>query len=152
MSAGDARNEALDDREFLGAFEEVSIPSDRWTHRDHVRMAFLYLSEHAFEDALDRIRAGVRALNRANGVPENATSGYHETVTVAWARLIASCIAYHGGAESFDGFAAANPHLCARTLLRAYYTRGRVLTSEARSRFVAPDIAPLPPLPPPTSQ
>ena len=145
MSARAGGNGELDDREFLAAFERAAIPPDRWRHRDHVRMAYLYLTAYSFGDALDRMRTGVRALNRANGVPENATSGYHETVTVAWARLVASCIAHHGGADSSDGFVAANPHLCAKTLLRAYCTRDRVLTLEARARFVAPDIAPLPP-------
>jgi hypothetical protein len=41
---------------------------------------------------------------------------------------------------------AANPHLCAKTLLRLYYTRDRILTAEARAGFVEPDLAPLPPV------
>ena len=37
-----------------------------------------------------------------------------------------------------------NPHLLAKTLLRLYYTRERILTARARRRFVPPDLAPLP--------
>jgi hypothetical protein len=33
----------MNDRAFLRAFEAAAIPRDRWTHRAHVRMAFLYL-------------------------------------------------------------------------------------------------------------
>jgi len=134
----------VNDREFLEAFEAAAIPCERWAHRDHVRMAFLYLRDHPFDEALARIRTGILALNRANGIARSPEEGYHETVTVAWARVIASCIAHHGGAEDFDTFAEASPHLCARTLMRLFYTRGRILGSEARVQRVEPDLAPLP--------
>jgi hypothetical protein len=136
----------MNDREFLAAFEAANIPSDRWTHRDHVRMAYLYVRDRPFDVALGCIRAGIQALNRANGVAETETSGYHETATVAWARVVASCISHHGAEGDFQSFAAANPHLCAKTLLRLYYTRDRILTAEARARFAEPDLAPLPPV------
>jgi hypothetical protein len=134
----------MNDQEFLAAFEAAAIPSKRWGHRDHVRMAYLYLRDHPFDEALARIRSGIRALNRANDVPETADSGYHETATVAWASIVASCIAHHGSAEGFESFSVANPHLCQRTLLRLYYTRDRILSVEARADFVAPDLAELP--------
>jgi hypothetical protein len=135
------------DAEFLAAFEAAAIPSERWKHRDHVRMAFLYLRDLSFDEALSRIRAGIRALNRANGVEDTPTEGYHETATVAWAHVIASCIVHHGrppATADFESFAQANPQLCARTLLRGYYTRERILSPEARATFVEPDLAPLP--------
>jgi hypothetical protein len=134
----------MNDRQFLEEFEAAAIPRERWAHRDHVRMAFLYLRDHPFDDALSRIRAGIQALNRANQVPESDASGYHETVTVAWARLIHCTLAVHGPVSSFNEFIAANPHLLHKSLLRLYYTRARILSTEAKSRFVDPDLAPLP--------
>jgi hypothetical protein len=134
----------MNDRRFLAAFEAAAIPRDRWTHRDHVRMAFLYLRDHSFDDALCRIRSGIRALNHANQVPETDTTGYHETVTVAWAKLIRSAIQVHGPSSTFSAFISANPHLRHKSLLRLYYTRERILASNAKSTFVAPDLAPLP--------
>ncbi|MHC4107013.1 MAG: hypothetical protein ACYSTY_02895, partial [Planctomycetota bacterium] len=88
--------------------------------------------------------SGVLALNRANDVQETPGSGYHETVTVAWAKIIASTIRAHGPTEDFDSFADANPHLFNKSLLRLYYTRERILTPEAKARYVEPDLAPLP--------
>lgn len=44
----------------------------------------------------------------------------------------------------FDAFSEANPHLFNKPLLRLYYTRERILTPEARVRYVEPDLAPLP--------
>lgn len=133
----------MSDRDFLSAFEAAAIPAERWMHRDHVRVAFLYLRGLAFEDALNRIRTGIRALNRANGVQDTPTSGYHETLTVAWARIIAAAIAPEC-AMSFDSFAQRNPHLLTKELLRAHYSKERMLSAEARAAFVEPDLAPLP--------
>ena len=98
----------MDHRSFLAEFEAAAIPSERWSHRAHIRMAFLYLRDHSFPDALARIRAGILALNQANGVQDTPESGYHETVTVAWARIIASTILAHGPTEDFDSFAEAD--------------------------------------------
>jgi hypothetical protein len=134
----------MDDRQFLLEFEGAAISRERWTHAFHIRMAFLYLRDFPFDEALRRIRCGIQKLNHANQVPETPTSGYHETVTVAWARVVAATLRAHGPATDFDAFAAANPHLLAKTLLRLYYSQERMRVSEAKSTFVAPDLAPLP--------
>ena len=94
----------MDDREFLERFEAAAIPSEHWMHRDHIRMAFLYLRDRPFDAALHAIRVGIRALNRANDVPETPTNGYHETVTVAWARVVATAIAAHGPVDCSQSF------------------------------------------------
>src|SRR5262245_44330518 len=133
----------MNDRSFLAAFEAAAIPPERWTHRDHVRVGFLYLRELPFDEALIRLRSGIRALNRANGVQDSPTSGYHETLTVAWARVIAAAVA-HGPAQDFAGFAQRHPELLKKELLRSYYSRERMRTPEAKATFVEPDIAPLP--------
>jgi hypothetical protein len=134
----------MDDRVFLSAFEAAAISSDRWTHRDHVRVAFLYLRALPFSEAVDRLRRGIRALNRANGVADTPTSGYHETVTVAWARIVAAAITSELQAASFETFANACPTLLSRDRLRAHYGKERLMSSAARASFVEPDLEPLP--------
>src|SRR5690349_848635 len=110
-----------DDRAFLALFEAAAIPSEAWTHRDHVRVALLYLRELSFPQALDRLRTGIQTLNRVNGVKDTPTSGYHETITVAWAHLVAGAIARSGMANSFADFAQRNPDLLQKERLRAHY-------------------------------
>ncbi len=134
----------MNDQQFLTDFEAAAIPKDRWTHRDHVRMAFLYLRDLPYEEALSRMRSGIRALNQVNQVVDSNTSGYHETVTTAWARVIQTTMNAHGPIASFEEFVSANPHLLQKTLLRLYYTRERILTPAAKATFVEPDLAPLP--------
>jgi hypothetical protein len=132
----------MDDDEFLRAFEAAAIPTARWTHRDHVRVAFLYLRAFRFDDALVRLRSGIRALNRANGIQDSPTRGYHETITVAWARLVAAALAEES-AQDFDAFARRHPRLLQKDKLRAHYSKERLLAPEARASFVEPDLAPL---------
>ena len=42
----------MSDDEFLAQFENCTLPFDQWTHRAHVRVAYLYLRRHPFREAL----------------------------------------------------------------------------------------------------
>src|SRR5437868_4847216 len=84
---------AMTDDEHLRCFADLTLPFAEWTHRAHVKVAFTYLRRHPFNEALDRMRAGVKAYNARNGVPEGPTSGYNETTTHAFMHLIASTLA-----------------------------------------------------------
>jgi hypothetical protein len=42
-------------------FENLTLPGEEWTHRAHVKVAYLYLSRHPFPAALDRLRSGIKA-------------------------------------------------------------------------------------------
>ena len=141
----------MTDRELLQAFESQSIPRATWTHRLHVRMAYLYLCQHSFDEALARIRTGIQRLNAANRVPEepqvgaaSTQVGYHETTTVAWAHLIHTTLMEQGPAESSDEFVDRQPHLLCSTLLRLYYSRAIWQEQDCRTNFIPPDLAPLP--------
>lgn len=135
---------AMDDATLLTRFEDAAIPRSEWTHRAHVRMAYLYLRAHPFDEALARIRAGIQKLNAANGVHD----GYHETVTVAFATLIADAMArtQSPSLTTSDGFCDAHDDLFAKDLLLRHYSRERINSDEARAMFVAPDNCPLPPV------
>ncbi|MFO0848521.1 MAG: hypothetical protein U0871_08195 [Gemmataceae bacterium] len=129
----------MTDDEFLAAFETGTLPKPAWTHQAHVRMAWLYLTRLTVEQAVQKARVGIRAYNAAQG---NQT-GYHDTVTVAFVRLIASRLT---AGEGLGAFLERNPDLLDRhrpPLLR-HYSRDRLESAEARARFVEPDLLPLP--------
>jgi hypothetical protein len=73
--APDPKAALMPDAEFLARFEARTLPFAQWTHRAHVKVAFLYLRALPFGAALERTRAGIRAYNAANRVPEGPTSG-----------------------------------------------------------------------------
>lgn len=134
----------LDDDTLLERFEAAAISRAAWTHRAHVRMAYLYLRDLPFGAALAKIRRGIKSLNRANAVPETATSGYHETLTVAWARLIVAATRQSPVPTTSEELLERYPELLDKTALRAHYSRERILSPEAKRAFVEPDLAPLP--------
>jgi hypothetical protein len=136
----------MDDDAFLKDFASCAIPHDRWRHRDHIKTAYLYLVRHPFDEALDRMRAGIQALNRAHKTPETLERGYHETITLAWFLLVAAALREHGAAENADTFCDRHPDLTDKNALRRFYSRDRIMSLEAKAAFVEPDLTPLPQL------
>lgn len=131
-----------DEAQFLIDFENCTLDPDLWTHTAHVRMTWLCLRQASYPEALERIRAGIM---RYNGEVLDKLPEYHETVTVAFARLIASRIC---PGEDWETFAARNDDLFTRTppALSAYYSMTRLMSEEARKNFVEPDLRALPEL------
>ncbi|OWK35539.1 hypothetical protein [Fimbriiglobus ruber] len=128
------------DDDFLAAFVSCMLPRADWTHAAHVRMAWLYLTRLPFDQALDRARTGIQRYNASLG---NA-AGYHDTVTVAFVRVIAARMS--AGAETFSAFRDRNPDLFDRTgaVLQTHYSQSLLDSEEARRQFVPPDREPLP--------
>jgi hypothetical protein len=129
----------MTDDEFLAAFDSAAIPRPDWTHEAHVRMAWLYLGRLPFAEALHQIRAGIQKLNATIGSPD----GYHETITVAFVRVIASRLVE---GEGYAAFRERNPELFDRKLgaLLHHYTKERLYSAGARLAFIDPDVRPLP--------
>lgn len=137
----------MDDAELLRQFEGLTLPYKQWTHRAHVRVAYLYLSVHPFEVALEKVRNGIQAYNAKNMVAEGPTAGYNETTTYAFLRLVDTTMRAYGElfpSKNSNEFCDTHPQLLTKHLLRLFYTPGRRSHPDAKSRFIEPDLAPLP--------
>jgi hypothetical protein len=112
-----------------------------------VRVAYCYLRQHPFEEALERVRAGIQKFNAANKVPESATSGYNETTTVAFVRLVDATMRAYGGVMptgDSQAFCETHPQLLQKHVLRLFYSPQRRMHPDAKARFVEPDLTALP--------
>jgi hypothetical protein len=136
--------DSLDDQAFLREFEARRWPLDRWHHRDHVKLAYLYLRRYPFDDALERIRVGIKAHNAAHDVPDLPTRGYHETMTCAWLHLVDFFMCEDGPATNADGFVDQHPQLSEQKTLGLFFSPERLMSAEAKVSFVEPDLRPLP--------
>ena len=137
----------VDDAKLLRRFEDSSLPFDKWTHRAHVKVAYLYARDHPFEEALAQMRAGIKAYNAAHNVPEGPDRGYNETTTVAFMRLVAATLAAYGETHptpTADSFCDTHSQLMTRDALRLFYSPQRRMDPRAKTHFVEPDLAPLP--------
>ena len=134
----------MNDDEYLRRFEDQSLQLDLWHHRAHLKVAYLYLTRFPFEGALHRLRSGIRAYNAAHSIADSLTSGYHETMTCAWLQLVHTTLCQFGPAASADAFFDAHTQLNEKRTLLLFYSRDRIMSPEAKSSFMPPDLAPLP--------
>ncbi|HQR05393.1 MAG TPA: hypothetical protein PLN21_01155 [Gemmatales bacterium] len=135
----------MTDGEFLELFKGCTLSPSEWTHEAHIRLAWLMLSSSPYPMALDRIRQGISTYN---DTVLKKTLAYHETITVAFTRLIAKGREQLPTHHSFTEFKLAHPLLFDRTFaaLLRHYRRETLFSSEARAGFVSPDLLPFPEL------
>ncbi len=131
----------LADDAFLAAFLAARLGRTDFDHRGHLRAAWLLLQRHPVDDAVEAVCAGIHRLATALG----ATDKYHRTRTEALVRLMAHAGATERG-QGFEAFLRRVPELVAdaRGLLARHYSPARLDAPEARERFLAPDLLPLP--------
>ncbi len=134
----------LSDEELLESFESCEIPHNEWTHQAHVRVAYLYLRRHGTHEGLSRIRSGIKALNAAHGTPDSLERGYHETITVAFVRLISKALSEDDRCSTSAELCERHPELLSKAILDRFYSQNRLISTEAKAGFVEPDLMPLP--------
>ncbi len=137
----------MTDAEFLAAFESCTLPFAQWNHRAHVRVTFATLQRHGLDAGIDRLRECIKRYNAANDVPDGPLHGYNETTTVASARIIHAVMTAYADthpAPDSSSFCDVHPQLMSKHFLRLFYSPGQRILPEAKTTFVAPDLAPLP--------
>lgn len=135
--------ETADDGEFLAAVEATTWPGERFGHREHVRLAWLYLRQHGPEAGSARIRSTILRYATALGAPGK----YHETVTRAWSAHVYAALRETPELQPFSAFLGAHPGLLDGGLLKRHYRKETLEAEAARREWVAPDVAPLPGFP-----
>lgn len=130
----------LDDATLLRQFEDGSLPASSFHHREHVRVAWLYLKTEPPLSALARFAAGLQRFAAAQG----AAGLYHETITWAYLLLIRERMEREGAGASSEEFVERHPDLLAwKPSILDHYYRPETLGSElARRVFVLPDRCP----------
>ena len=125
----------LSDEEFLAAFTSCELPPSSFRHGDHLRLAWLQLHSKSFDEALALVREGIRRYAAHYGVSHL----FHETVTTAWVKLLAT---HHE--RSFTEFISNNEHRLNPGLLHRFWTPAMLDSDAARTGWVPPDKAALP--------
>lgn len=131
---------AVSDQEFLSAFEACAVPNESFHHRDHIRLAWVYLEHFGDDEGYVRMADAIRRFATHAGKPEK----YHHTVTLAWMRLVAAARRSQSGAANGSEFVAQNPDLLHRSVLLIHYSPAVIDSEIARRSWVEPDLAALP--------
>jgi hypothetical protein len=137
---------AMEDNDLLERFERCAIPRPDWTHRAHVQIAYLHVKAYPLADALARLRCGIQALNAANGVEEGPRSGYNETITVAFLRLVECAFRIYDSATppTSNEFCDRHPELMSPKVMKLFYSPIVLGNPRSKVEFLEPDLAKLP--------
>jgi hypothetical protein len=128
----------------ISAFESCALPREEWTHGAHLTVGLWYLIHHEKAEAAKFIRRNIQKYNLAHGIVTTKTSGYHETITLFFIHVVSRYLSetragssivelLHGLIDSYGD----------RNLPLRYYSKERLMSWEARTRWVEPDLKPL---------
>lgn len=130
----------------IRAFKECRLTRSEWNHPAHLTVALWYLFHYSELEATHCIRVGIQRYNAALGIQTTANSGYHETITLFWIRIISYFLANERANRSIVDLANKliqiydNKHLPFE-----YYSCDRLMSWEARTNWVEPDLKPISP-------
>lgn len=136
------QDEPLALKTLMMQFEQRCLPAKYWTHEAHLSVAIWYLSYFNKIEATCWLRSGIIAYNVASGRENTPSSGYHETITLFWIDIIHEFLKTLNPNLSVEEKIAqflASPQ-SHKALPFRYYTKKRLLSTEARAVWLAPDL------------
>jgi hypothetical protein len=128
-----------------GKFLDRSLPKPEWTHAAHFAVTLWLMRHRPDLDLKTEMPGLIRGFNEATGTPNTDTGGYHETITLASLGAVRAMLAAAPAQplhEILDRL-LDSPLGDSKWLLE-YWSRERLFSVEARRRWLAPDLKPLP--------
>jgi hypothetical protein len=126
-------------------FLDRTLPKEEWTHEAHLATTTWLVLRRPDVDVDRELPDLIRRYNESVGGVNNDSEGYHETITRAFLAGIRLFLS--------EADRAAPLHELVNELLLSpmgrrdwplrFYSRGRLLSVEARRSFIPPDIAAL---------
>jgi hypothetical protein len=128
--------------EWIASFEGCTLPKQRWTHGAHLLTGACYVHALGQAAAIDRMRMCVKRYNESVGGRNTDTSGYHETITIAWIKLLDALLRESAPIErAVFARLAVERFANDRDILRRYYEFDLVTSVEARRNWIEPTLA-----------
>jgi hypothetical protein len=128
----------LDDNAFAAEFESCRFPARQFRHADHIRLAWIYICKYDYQAAEARMGQSIRRFASHVG----ADRKYHETMTIAWMRLVRAARELSPRPD-FAAFAHTHSWLLNKEAVFEFYTRERLMSDLARQTWIGPDLKPI---------
>jgi hypothetical protein len=110
-------------------------------HREHVRLAYVYLCREQPERAYESMKRALLAFLERIGA---GTSKYNETITHAWIMAINHFMESSEHCRDFNAFVQKNPQVLDPAIMLEHYSARTLFSDGAREQVLEPDIAPIP--------
>jgi hypothetical protein len=125
---------------FFEAWRTHRLPKEQWTHAAHVSMCAYVAFDRNFEETLDFMREGIWNYNAAVGGKNTESSGYHETLTHLWVRVIRDYLSACAPTTREEAVRLAVEKFGEdRKLHELYYSFDIVNDRQARREWIPPD-------------
>ena len=127
---------------FLAAFESGTLPTERWTHSAHLFTGACYVHMLGADLAIQQMRVCIKRHNESVGTANTDTGGYHETITIAWIKLLNRLLRESSPLERADFARLAVERFASdREIFRRYYDFDLVKSVDARRAWIPPTLA-----------
>eukprot|EP01102_Stenamoeba_stenopodia_P003944 TRINITY_DN1407_c0_g1_i1.p1 TRINITY_DN1407_c0_g1~~TRINITY_DN1407_c0_g1_i1.p1 ORF type:complete len:497 (-),score=121.96 TRINITY_DN1407_c0_g1_i1:116-1606(-) len=120
------------DELFLSKFENKTL--DRWNHHCLLRVIWSYLARDGRRKVVNTIFSSLQEFQK---------QGFHYSLTYFWIQLVEYYTALTG-AKSFSELISAANDLKDEQLYLKYYKKATIMSSQAQSQMVLPDLKPFP--------
>jgi len=123
-------------RTLVESFEACSFHPSEFRHYQHLTVALWYVRTLTPEEAVTRMTNGIRRLAETYG-----KTGYHETITLFWLRIVSDFSAKAGDQSSLTSIANSLNELCNdKNLIFEYYSKELLESARAKAEWVEPDL------------
>lgn len=128
----------------IAAFKNCTLPRDEWNHHAHLTVALWYLTRYSEAEATNCIRDRIQHYNKANGIQTTNDSGYHETITLFWIRIVHCYLSLvEKDLSILDIANQLIDNYGEKSFPLQYYSRDRLMSWQARISWLEPDLKPL---------
>jgi hypothetical protein len=131
--------------QLVQSFQDLSLPLSEWTHEAHLRAGLWHVYHYSLDEATCLLRAGIIIYNHAQGGKNTPNSGYHETITLFWISVLDHFVKTFpaGNSLPFIENQFLQSKWASKNLPFLYFSRERLFSVKARSRWIEPDLQPL---------
>jgi len=127
-------------RSLVNEFEACSFHPSEFRHHQHLAVVLWYVANLPYADASEQMKRGIQRLAASYG-----KTGYHETITLFWLRMVRGFLPEGERPESIAVLANQLIEKYAdKNLILDYYSAELLASPEAKSVWVEPDVKPLP--------
>lgn len=124
-------------------FLACTFPGANFHHREHLVTTVYLLWTFPQRDWRGLLPHLIRRYNESQGGVNNDTTGYHETITLFYLDLVGKVLALNRNLDLVQTCSQVlNSTASDKDLMLRYYSRDLLFSSEARKRWVEPDVAP----------
>ena len=126
---------------FILEFENRMLPKSEWTHEAHLVAAIWYNWHFDEETAFQKMKSNIITYNRSVGTENTDNSGYHETITIFWMRLVRKYLT-ENKFETIENACKTfiESEFATKDVLLKYYSKEVLFSKKARLEWVDANI------------